>query len=169
MTTAAGRAAAGGSQPVPVGPARPDDAAQVAAAVTALLRELRGDPGHAVRGIERAAADLISDSRAGGVLVAREASDRRVVGVLAYSLQPALRLAGTYCAIQELWVEPAFRSGGVGARLIDDLARRCADRGIERVEVCLPSPAFPDYPRTLGFYQRRGFRALGPRMVRDLP
>jgi GNAT superfamily N-acetyltransferase len=91
-----------------------------------------------------------------------------VVGVLGYSIQCALRMAGAYCLIQEVWVTPALRSAGVARMLLDELARECAELGVRRVEVCLPHPAFPAFDRTQAFYERNGFRALGPRLIKDL-
>ena len=207
-----------------VGAARADEAGAVAAGVLSLVRELRGDPGHTIAGLRRAAAEAIrGDLTTGfGVLVAREPDvpqvmdetyvrsvagepdaqsvasgpdarsiagepdarsiavepdarqvvgepeARRVVGVLGYSTQRALRLAGPYCLIQELWVVPRLRSHGVAAMLVEELARQCAKAGLSRIEVGLPSHRFPGLDRTVAFYERQGFAAIGPRMARDV-
>ena len=153
---------------VDVGPARPAEVGAVADAVTALLRELRGDPAHTVPGLHEAVAAAVAGDDDVGVLVARH-PDGRVIGVLGYSLTTALRLAGRYCQVQELWVAPELRSNGVAARLLDGLDDVCAAVGVHRVEVCLPATTFPDFDRTLAFYERAGFRALGPRVIKDLP
>ncbi len=157
-----------GSDVVSVEAARPDEAVSVAAAVTELLRELRSDATLTVPGIERAATELLAGGR-GGVLVGHTVGNDQPIGILGYSFQEALRLAGTYCAIQELWVASAYRSRGVGTQLVQALQDECARRGIHRIEVCLPQPGSADFGRTRNFYDQRGFRPLGPRLVRDLP
>ncbi|MGP3924250.1 GNAT family N-acetyltransferase [Streptomyces sp. 8N616] len=149
------------------GPAKPAEADAVAAAVTALLRELRADPGHTIPGIGAAVADAIAGKDGSGVLVARD-EQRRVVGVLGYTTQIALRLAAPYRLVQELWVDPGLRSRGVAAQLLAELDAACAADGIRRVEVCLPGPHVATFPRTLAFYERSGFRVLGPRVIKDL-
>lgn len=148
--------------------ARPDEAVSVAAAVTELLRELRSDATLTVPAIERAATEMLAGGR-GGVLVGHAVGNDQPIGILGYSVQEALRLAGTYCAIQELWVARAYRSRGVGAQLLQALQDECARREIHRLEVCLPQSGSADFERTRNFYDQRGFRLIGPRLVRDLP
>ncbi|MGW3204229.1 GNAT family N-acetyltransferase [Streptomyces sp. NPDC001135] len=150
-----------------VGPAGPDDTDAVAGAVTALLRELRGDPAHVVPGLRAAVTDAIAGRDGAGVLVARDRGGR-VVGVLAHTTQTPLRLAAPYRQVQELWVTPELRSRGVAALLLDALDKACTADGVRRVEVCLPAPHFTGYDRTLAFYERSGFRAIGPRVIKDL-
>ncbi|MFB7663216.1 GNAT family N-acetyltransferase [Kitasatospora sp. NPDC056138] len=154
---------------IETGPAGPGEAEAVAQAVTELLRELRGDRTHTVAGIVPVAAAAIAGADGAGVLVAREPAKRGVVGVLGYTVQPTMRLGGPYCLVQELWVDPGLRSRGVAGLLLAELDATCAAAGIHRIEVCLPSPGFADYPRTLAFYERSGFRAIGPRVLKDLP
>ncbi|MFD9369926.1 GNAT family N-acetyltransferase [Streptomyces sp. NPDC060020] len=149
------------------GPAEPAEAQAVAEAVTALLRELRGDPSHTIPGLGAAVDEAIAGKDGSGVLVARD-GERRVVGVLGYTTQTALRLAAPYRHVQELWVAPELRSRGVAALLLEALDARCAADGVRRVEVCLPAEQFPSYPRTLAFYERSGFRVIGPRVIKDL-
>ncbi|MFJ9932984.1 GNAT family N-acetyltransferase [Streptomyces virginiae] len=149
------------------GPARPEEAQAVADAVTALLRELRGDASHTIPGLGAAVADAIAGRDGAGVLVARD-EQGRVAGVLGYTTQTALRLAAPYRHVQELWVEPGLRSKGVAALLLAELDALCAADGVRRVEVCLPAEQFPSYPRTLAFYERSGFRVIGPRVIKDL-
>ncbi|CAM5451079.1 GNAT family N-acetyltransferase [Streptomyces avidinii] len=149
------------------GPAKPEEAPAVAEAVTALLRELRQDDNHTIPGLDGAVDAAIAGRDGTGVLVARDAQGR-VVGVLGYTTQTALRLAAPYRHVQELWVEPALRSRGVAALLLEALDGLCAADGVRRVEVCLPAEEFPAFPRTRAFYERSGFRVIGPRVIKDL-
>lgn len=152
---------------IETGPAVPPEAGAVADAVTALVRELRGDPTHTIPGLADAVVAAINGQASCRVLVARHSG--QVVGILNYSIQDALRLAGPYFLIQELWVTKRLRSRGVAAALLDEMAKACAAAGVTRVEVCLPSPRFADYALTLNFYERNGFRSIGPRVIKDLP
>lgn len=155
-----------GSQLTVVRPAAADDVDAVVAAITALLRELRGDPAYEVPGMAGTVEGFIAGRFAGGVLVTRDPSGLR--GVLTYSIPVAIRLAGRYCLIQELWVDPAVRSRGVAGHLLSGLADVCRREKLHRIEVCLPGPQFAGYARTVAFYERSGFRMSGPRGMWDL-
>lgn len=148
-----------------IGPAGPGDAAAVAAAVTFLLRELRGDPGFALPSAEQAAATAIAGEAGTGVLIARREGE--TVAVLGYGIHVAVRTAGPYCLIEELWVRPDLRSQGIAALLLAELAQLCARRGLHRIEVCLPKPAFAGFRSTLRFYEANDFRQAGPKLVRE--
>ncbi len=141
------------------------DAAAVAAAVAALLDELGGSS-PSLGELEAEAATLIGDASAGALLVAEQGGT--IVGVLQASWQRAIHVPGAYATIQDLWVDPAHRGGGVGAELIEALAARARERGVPRIEVGLPRETFPGLARTEAFYRGAGFDPLGPRMRRLL-
>lgn len=142
-----------------------EDVAAVAAAVEALLVELGG------RRPERAALEaevraLLADPEAGSVLVAE--ADGELVGVLSASWQRAIHVPGVYATIQDLWVDEAWRSRGVGAELVEAIASQARRRGVGRLEVGLPRETFAAIASTESFYKRNGFEHLGPRMRRLL-
>ena len=56
--------------------------------------------------------------------------------------------------IQALYLREAFRSQGIGTRLIDEFVRWSTQRGAQVVEV----GAFASNTRALAFYERAGFR-----------
>jgi GNAT superfamily N-acetyltransferase len=145
--------------------ARPADADTVARAVRELLLELGGTPpeAQAMRGAARAAID---DARAAAVLVAE--AEGGLVGVIAASWQAAIHVPGEYALIQDLWVDPAWRSRSVGRKLLDALFELARERGLTRVEVGLPRESFPRFAATEAFYAGNGFTANGPRMRRLL-
>lgn len=143
-----------------------DDVEAVAAAVEALLLELGG------RRPER--SDLEAEVRAhlddpdgASVLIAE--ADGSVVGVLSASWQRAIHVPGVYATIQDLWVDEAWRSRGVGAELVEAIASQARTRGVSRLEVGLPRETFAAIASTESFYRRNGFEHLGPRMRRLLP
>lgn len=141
------------------------DVEAVATAVEALLLELGG------RRPER--SDLEAEVRAhlddpdgASVLIAE--SDGRVVGLLSASWQRAIHVPGVYATIQDLWVDEAWRSRGVGAELVEAIASQARGRGVSRLEVGLPRETFAAIASTESFYRRNGFEHLGPRMRRLL-
>lgn len=145
--------------------AEPGDVAAAAAAVEALLLELGGRPPSRPE-IEAETLALIEDPAAGDVLVAVAGGE--IVGVLASSWQRAIHVPGRYAVVQDLWVDSAWRSAGVGAALIEALAERAAEQGAPRLEVGLPREDFAAIEKTTAFYGANGFEHLGPRMRRKL-
>ncbi len=142
-----------------------DDIAAVAAAVESLLLELGGRrPERSV--LETEARALLDDPAGGSVLIAE--ADGEIVGVLSASWQRAIHVPGVYATIQDLWVDGAWRSRGVGAELVEAVASQARARGVSRLEVGLPREAFAAIASTESFYERNGFEHLGPRMRRLL-
>lgn len=141
------------------------DVEGVATAVEALLAELGG------RCPERPAIEtevraLLDDPAGGSVLIAE--ADGEIVGLLSASWQRAIHVPGVYATIQDLWVDGAWRSRGVGAELVEAIASQARTRGVSRLEVGLPRETFAAIASTESFYERNGFEHLGPRMRRLL-
>jgi len=141
------------------------DVEGVTTAVEALLGELGG------RCPERPALEsevraLLEDPAGGSVLIAE--ADGGIVGVLSASWQRAIHVPGIYATIQDLWVDEAWRSRGVGAELVEAIASQARRRGVSRLEVGLPRETFAAIASTESFYARNGFEHLGPRMRRLL-
>ena len=137
----------------------------VTTAVEALLGELGG------RCPERSALEsevraLLGDPAGGSVLIAE--ADGEIVGFLSASWQRAIHVPGVYATIQDLWVDGAWRSRGVGAELVEAIASQARSRGVGRLEVGLPRETFAAIASTESFYRRNGFEHLGSRMRRLL-
>jgi GNAT superfamily N-acetyltransferase len=147
-------------------PARHDDVAAVAGVVNALLAELDGAP-CSLPAMEDVVATLIDSPWEGAVLVAQ--ARVAIVGVLAASWQMAIHVPGSYALIQDLWVDPVWRSEGVGAGLVGALVELAHGRHLERIEVGLPRESFASFGATEAFYLANGFTPNGPRMRRLLP
>ena len=162
-----------------VRPARPGDAAAVAAGVAALLAELGGTP-LARAAIEAEALAHIEDPALGIVLVATagrsqlsphgeencERDEEGLVGVLTASWARAVQVAGRLLTIEVLWTRREWRDRGVGAALVEALAAAAAAERAGRVEVGLPRESFGALRATERFYLANGFERLGPRMRR---
>jgi len=141
------------------------DVEGVAAAVGSLLGELGGRmPSRAE--MEAQVQALLDDPQGGSVLLAE--ADGEIVGVLTASWQRAIHVPGVYVTIQDLWVDEAWRSRGVGAELVEAIASQARTRGVSRLEVGLPRETFAAIASTESFYRRNGFEHLGPRMRRLL-
>lgn len=137
------------------------DAGAVVAAVEALLEEL-GGKGPERGALEAEVAALVGEGGVGELLVADEGGE--IVGVLAASWQRALHVPGRYATIQDLWVHPDWRSRGIGAEMVAELATRARADGVARIEVGLPREDFAALEQTEAFYRGAGFEHLGPRM-----
>jgi len=142
-----------------------EDVPAVVAAVSALLVELGGTP-PAAEAMSTTARSLLADGDAGVLLVAEAGA--ALVGLLGASWQTAIHVPGRYALIQDLWVDPSWRSRTIGADLLATLIDLAAGRQIMRIEVGLPQKTFAALGATQAFYRNNGFTALGPRMRRLL-
>jgi len=140
------------------------DVGEIARGVRALLRELGGEaPG--LEELGRAARELLGDPGAGAVLVAEAREAREgLVGLLGASWQSAMHVPGRYGLIQDLWVDPDWRSRRVGRELLEAMFGLARERGVERIEVGLPRETFAGLGATERFYAANGFTRLGTRM-----
>jgi GNAT superfamily N-acetyltransferase len=141
------------------------DVEAVALAVESLLLELGGRRPERPS-LEAEVRALLDDPAGGSVLIAEAGG--KVVGMLSASWQRAIHVPGVYATIQDLWVDGAWRSRGVGAELVEAVASQARARGVSRLEVGLPRETFAAIASTESFYERNGFEHLGPRMRRLL-
>jgi len=143
------------------------DVPAVATAVAELLVELSGGgPGAAE--LEDATRKLAGDKGEGTLLVAEAGGEGRIVGVLAASWQHAIHVPGRYGTIQDLWVDPKWRSRAIGRDLVEAYCEIAREAGAQRLEVGLPRESFERIAATEAFYGANGFEHLGPRMRRKL-
>ena len=87
-------------------------------------------------------------------------ADGSMVAVCAVSFVDALRSAGRYAIIQEMFVEPDWRSSGVGRDVLRFALEHATSQGCRMVE--LGTPFHGD--RQIQFYQRAGFTNIGARL-----
>jgi ribosomal protein S18 acetylase RimI-like enzyme len=67
----------------------------------------------------------------------------------------------SYLEIDQLYVHPQHRSRGVGSRLVERLREEARSRGINQ---CVVAPSNREWERTIGFYEKLGFRCWYFRM-----
>jgi GNAT superfamily N-acetyltransferase len=128
-------------------------------AVAALLAALFEEVGHTpdfdtIAGIF---SDIDADDRHSTLLAA---DDDEIVGVVTLAETLSLYAGGRIGVLNELYVVPEYRSAGVGKILLDAAKELGEQRGWARLEVTTPGD---EYERTLRFYEREGFMAIGPR------
>lgn len=145
-----------------------EDLADVATAVGKLLGELSGKPSALPpAALEAAARTLIEDEEAGVVRICRSDAGQ-MIGLLGASFQVSIRTAGRYALIQELWVDRQWQGRGIGSALLDALETLASERGMERLEVGLPTSNYDQLATTEAFYAANRFTAVGTRMRRLL-
>lgn len=87
----------------------------------------------------------------------------RVVGYLAISHRPQIRLGGRIAVIDELSVDPAYAGRGLGAALVEAAVELAHGLGCVRLEVST-SRARESYAR--GFYVKHGFAEVDAALLR---
>jgi len=110
-------------------------------------------------------AGLLKDFLASGhysVLVALQ--DNKVVGFANLCPSYALYAEGNFGIVQEFYVVPEHRSGGLGAALIRECAILAKNKGWKRLELC--TPPMPEFDRTIKFYQSNEFEITGGRKMK---
>ena len=96
--------------------------------------------------------------------LARKPEEDGVVGFVAAYEGHALYAEGPFGVISELFVRPAYRSQGVGRRLVHAVRTFAAQRGWTRIE--MTTPPLPHFERTLAFYATEGFVVSGGRKMK---
>jgi len=148
--------------------AQPADAAKIAELVGELLHEIGMAIGSSVFSFDsadtetRARTWLINGTYT--VFVAYSHGGNEVMGFVAVYESYGLYAEGVFGTIPELYVRPAFRSQGVGARLLAEAKQFATSRQWTRLEVT--TPPLPQFDRTLAFYERHDFRLSGGRKMR---
>lgn len=143
------------------------DAPEVAVLVGELLDEIMGVMGLSAFNFSldettRRLRDFI-DRKKYFVFVARS-GDAGPVGFVTLYESYALYAEGTFGTLPEFYVRPAYRSQGVGRRLMDQAKAFGKSRAWTRLEVT--TPPLPQYDKTLSFYERMGFAVTGGRKLK---
>ncbi|MDR3390683.1 MAG: GNAT family N-acetyltransferase [Sulfuriferula sp.] len=100
------------------------------------------------------------------VFVVRTDADAAPVGFVSLTATVSLYAEGAFGIIPELYVQPAFRSGGAGQALLEASKAHGRNCGWRRLEVT--TPPLPAFERTFGFYQANGFDVAGGRKMKAL-
>ena len=84
------------------------------------------------------------------------------IGVITTTEAVAVYAGGRYGVITELYVDPAFRSRGIGAQLVAAVRAKGESRGWPRIEVTAPPGTRWD--RSVAFYEQNGFIFTGRKL-----
>jgi GNAT superfamily N-acetyltransferase len=130
--------------------------------VLRLLKEL-GEEGEELGSLDSAAVLDQWKARQNDyyVLAARNESGN-IVGVLTLSVAFAIYANGEYGVIDEMYVDPAYRSSGVGALLVEEAQKIGNARKWKRIDVTAPESE--RWERTRRFYEKQGFIFTGPKL-----
>ena len=135
----------------------PSDRDEVLRLVNGLLVELGGSS----RPAEAAGPvfdELVSGGEAGFIVIAEE--DGAAKAACTASFVQAIRTVGRYVILQEMYVEPDWRSSGVGRAVIDFALEYAVASGCQVVELGTPRIG----ERQIEFYERAGFVNVGARL-----
>lgn len=106
------------------------------------------------------AASLCESFIAHGQYSVLAAFDRdKIVGFGALCESHSLYAEGAFGIIQEFYVLPAYRSQGVGQRLVEEMVNFARGRKWKRLELC--TPPVPEFERAVDFYKANGFEITG--------
>ncbi|MEM6689798.1 MAG: GNAT family N-acetyltransferase [Planctomycetota bacterium] len=109
--------------------------------------------------------DRLSQFIEDGIYDGVVAMDRdRAIGFATAYESHSLYGNGAYGTIPEFYVRPAYRSRGIGRKLLSELLARAKGRGWTMLEVT--TPPLPHFDRTLAFYQDSGFAITGGRKLK---
>ena len=145
-------------------PARPTDDDAIVSMCLALYRE---DPGFSAvdaERVRRTLAKLRAEPHRGQAVVADVADVARGYAFLVPFWSN--ELAGCVCEVDELFVQNAFRSRGVGAALFEAITSR--KLFAEEKVVALALGVTSGNHRARALYERLGFRTVGTTMARAI-
>ena len=91
--------------------------------------------------------------------------DKKPIAVVTLSETHALYAGGKVGLIQEFYVKPEYRAAGLGAMLVKQVKELGLQENWSCIELC--TPPLPEFERTLTFYQRNDFKAVGGRKMRQ--
>lgn len=139
------------------------DAQDVAKLVTKLLIELAPNSEQDIANmhLDKVAQSLIDSAKIWAFLAK---SDGASIGVITLHECAAIYSGGVFGEISELYVKPEFRAFKVGEKLLEAAVSKAKARNWQRLEVGTPPPETS--PRTINFYENRGFKCTGSRLRR---
>jgi len=129
--------------------------------VQLLLTELREEPSQSA---DQYKDKILADwkRRPDQHVVFAAYDDDIIVGIITLSESFAIYAEGYHGIINELYVTPDYRSGGIGQLLLERAKKYAKERSWLRIEVT--APAGEKWERTVAFYLREGFQSAGPKL-----
>jgi GNAT superfamily N-acetyltransferase len=135
--------------------AQPGDKEYVLECTRRMLEELTGSVSLPdLEGAGAAFDRLVSNEDLGCIFIA-VATGGDIGGIINISKQYSITRGGQYAVVQELWLHETLRSLSGGMRVLRDVEKYCAENGIKRIEVELPTG--PGASNAAEFYRRNGY------------
>ena len=147
--------------------ASPADAQDIALALGMLLGEIMQTIGIKVFDCDvEKSEQLLHNFLETGRYIAFVARDRkaRVIGVVTLVEGCSVYAGGVMGTIPEFYVDPQWRSSGIGKELAAAAFAYARSSGWKRLEVT--TPPLPYFNRTIAFYERQGFSVTGGRKMK---
>ncbi|MBF7025529.1 GNAT family N-acetyltransferase [Staphylococcus kloosii] len=88
--------------------------------------------------------------------------DEKPIGIISIYEVAAIYAKGRLGIIQEFYVDPSYRSYGIGKSLINEATTFAQQNHFKHLEVGTPN--IEKWPRTLQFYKNQNFQTIGDRM-----
>ena len=104
--------------------------------------------------LRSAVESVLSDPGLGFILIGIR--DQKCIAVAYVSYIWALEHGGRSGWLEELYVEPGSRSGGIGTALIERIIAECTDCGCAAIDLEIEA----EHERVRGLYSRLGFKSL---------
>ncbi len=150
--------------------ATPEDAEQIAWMVKRLTDEIIEAIGEKQFNIDlpetRARCGRFLKEGSYTVYTAIDFEPEESLGFIALCESHSLYAEGAFGIIQELYVNPAYRSRGIGKRLVEAAVEHGKTQRWKRLEVC--TPPLPQFTGTVQFYERQCFEVTGGRKMKVL-
>ncbi len=105
--------------------------------------------------------------KAGDVDVLEARREGEVVGVAAVAYRLNVALGGYFASVEDLYVRPDTRRGGVGRELLRAVGDRCAARGVSYIEAQVEGEEAAAFYRALGYEAEPGVRVLSLSLPTD--
>lgn len=109
---------------------------------------------------ERIEEGLSSFSENINCFVAKDGN--QIVGLITLQTAFSFYSSGEYGIINELYINPTFRSKGIGKLLLDAVIKFGKSKGWKRIDVT--APAGEQWERSVNFYKKNGFIFTGPKL-----
>jgi GNAT superfamily N-acetyltransferase len=128
-----------------------------------LLKELYVELGEEAGSVAFLTTDLIKNMVANGrteIYFAK--TGQKVAGILTLTECQAIYAGGRYGLLDEMYILPKFRSGGMGRQLVEKITMLAKERHWKRIDVTAPTEE--RWLRTVKFYEACGFVFTGPKL-----
>ncbi len=92
--------------------------------------------------------------------------ENEVIGIITIAVIYAVYAGGDIGVINEMYVNPDYRSKGIGKLLVDKAKELAKEKGWQRIDVTAPTEH--KWVRTVKFYEKQGFKFTGPKLKYNL-